>query len=120
MKLIELNGSKALVCEAEGPTLRSDRDAVDLIAEALGLGATMILIPAERLDPDFFELRTGVAGAMIQKFVIYRRRLVIIGDFSSVVTKSVSFRDFVREANRGADVWFVADQAELKQRLQGQ
>ena len=58
-------------CAAEGKKLRSDRDAVDLIGEAHG--RDLILIPAERLDDDFFHLRTGVAGAFLQKFVTYGR-----------------------------------------------
>lgn len=108
------------MCEPKGPKLRHDRDAVDLIGEALRQGAELVLIPTSRLDPDFFELRTGVAGAIVQKFVIYRRRLVIVGDISELVAESVSLRDFVREANRGKDIWFVADQDELEQRLQEQ
>jgi len=103
------------VCPADGKKLRSARDATDLIGEAAG--ADVIVIPVERLDDDFFELRTGAAGEMIQKFVTYRKRVAIVGDVSVHVAESKSFHDFVYEANRGRDLWFVADREELEKRL---
>jgi Domain of unknown function (DUF4180) len=103
------------LCPAEGTRLRTDRDAVDLISEASG--AEMIVIPMERLDEDFFRLRTRVAGEFIQKFVTYHRRVAIIGDISGYVSESIALRDFVYEANRGHDLWFVTTRQELDQRL---
>jgi hypothetical protein len=78
--------------------LRTDRDGVDLIAEAQG--ADLIAIPVERLDPDFFQLRTGVAGQILQKFATYGRRVAIVGDISRQVEESRALHDFVAEANR--------------------
>jgi hypothetical protein len=103
------------LCSAEGKKLRSARDATDLIGDASG--AEMIVIPVERLDPDFFRLRTGVAGEMTQKWVMYGKRVAIVGDVSAHVNESKSFHDFVYEANRGRDLWFLADRAELDNRL---
>jgi hypothetical protein len=97
--------------------VRSERDAVELIGGALGQGARFVVIPAERLDDDFFRLRTGVAGAILQKFVTYRIPLAIVGDISTHLKESSALRDFVYESNRGEHVWFVADLAELKTRL---
>jgi hypothetical protein len=104
-------------CPAEGPKLGADRDAVNLIGDALGRGAGMIVIPAERLAPDFFRLRTGVAGAFLQKFVTYDRRVAIVGDISRHVEESSALGDFVRESNRGDHVWFVANIEELEVRV---
>jgi hypothetical protein len=102
-------------CAAEGKKLRSDRDAVDLIGEAQG--CHLILIPAERLDEDFFLLRTRVAGAFLQKFVTYGRRVAILGDISRYMEESSAWRDFVVEANRGNHVWFVQTIEELDRRI---
>jgi hypothetical protein len=87
--------------------LRTERDAVDLIAACAG--KETIVIPVEDLDEDFFRLRTGVAGAMLQKFVNYRKRVVIVGDVSRWTEASDAFRDFVIEANRGNSIQFVAN-----------
>ncbi|HTS26352.1 MAG TPA: DUF4180 domain-containing protein [Bryobacteraceae bacterium] len=105
-------------CTCEGKTLRNDRDAVELIGEALGGGARVIVVPVERFEPDFFRLRTRVAGEIVQKFVQYHCRLVIVGDISGYVSGSSAFQAFVNEANRGDDIWFVLDHAELESKLQ--
>ena len=77
----------------------------------------MIVIPAERIDEGFFRLRTGVAGAFLQKFVTYGRRVAILGDISQHVLESSALRDFVVEANRGDHVWFVETIEDLERHL---
>ena len=104
-------------CPADGPPIAGDRDAADLLGDAFGQGAEIVVVPVERLAPEFFVLRTGVAGAVLQKFVTYRLHLVILGDISEQVGVSTSLRDLVRECNRGSQTWFVADDAELEARL---
>jgi hypothetical protein len=101
----------------DGPAIAATQDALDLIGEAWGANASTIVVPAERFDPAFFDLRSGLLGEVTQKFVNYRLRLVVIGDVSAHVAASDAFRDYVRETNAGGHVWFVADQAELDARL---
>ena len=108
---------KLYLCPSEGKKLRTDRDAVDLIGDARGAGAETIAIPVERLDEDFFVLRMRVAGEFVQKFVTYGVRLAILGDISKYANESKAFHDFVYEANRGRDLWFVTNREELDQRL---
>jgi hypothetical protein len=105
--------------ESDGPLIRTADDAMDLIASTfVPDGAETVVVPVERLDPEFFRLSSGVAGEVVQKFANYRRRLVILGDVSAFVARSDAFRDWVREVNRGRDVWFVADEAELRERVE--
>ena len=90
----------------------SDRDAVDLIAEAhYGHQAEWVVLPVELLPDEFFQLRSGLAGAIAQKFVDYRMKLVIVGDVSAHIAASTAFRDWVRETNRSRHLRFVPDQA---------
>jgi len=105
------------VCSLDGETLLSDRDAVDVIGEALQQRAELVVIPVERLDKDFFRLKTGIAGAFVQKFVTYGRRLAIVGDISRHLLDSAPLRDFVAEANRGNHLWFLTNHEELESRL---
>jgi len=108
---------RVLICTPDGKKLATERDALDLIVEAMQYGTKLVLVPMERLDDDFFQLKTGLAGQIVQKFVTYRLHLVILGDISQYVTQSRSFRDFVYEVNRGNSVWFMTNQEELKERL---
>ena len=78
----------------------------------------MVAIPIERLGAEFFNLRNGVAGEVLQKFVTYRLRVAIVGDIAPFSDASKALHDFVVECNRGSTVWFVHDLEELKERLQ--
>jgi hypothetical protein len=105
---------RVLICTPDGNKLTSERDALDLIGEAMQQGAEVVLVPVERLEEDFFQLKTRLAGQIIQKFVTYRLRLVILGDISRYVAQSHAFRDFVYETNRGNHVWFIPNLQELR------
>jgi hypothetical protein len=102
---------------ADGPAVRTGEDALGLIYDERERGSDWIAVPVTRLDPAFFDLRTGVAGELVQKFVNYGRRLAVVGDIEAYLSVSAALRDFVRESNRGRHVWFVADEAELDARL---
>lgn len=106
-----------LAIDSSGPLIGTYQDAVDLIGEASANNAELVALPSERLAPAFFDLKTQVAGEMIQKFSIYGVRLAILGGVSSAVERSAAFRDFVRESNRGHTIWFVENFDSLQRRL---
>jgi len=113
----ELHGQRILDLPAEGPLLRTGQDANDLIGEAKAAGAGLVVLPITRLDPAFLELRSGIAGDMVQKFVTYQVAVAIAGDTSPLESESKSLRDFIREANRQGSVWFLADKDALREKL---
>jgi hypothetical protein len=102
-----------------GAPIARESDALDLIAEAFGEDVTWIAIPVERFSPDFFRLRTGIAGAFLQKLTNYQLKVAIVGDLSAEIAASGALSDFVTESNRGSHVWFVRDEAEMEARLGG-
>lgn len=97
--LYEIDGRRVLECAAEGPLLRTAQDTVDLIGEAKSAGANLVVLPIARLDPAFFQLRTGIAGEMVQNFVTYQLTAAIVGDTTQLEAESKSLRDFIRESN---------------------
>ncbi|MGE7469528.1 DUF4180 domain-containing protein [Bosea sp. NPDC003192] len=111
--VLKVAGRRILVCASAGAALAKLGDANDFLAEAWAQEVDMLAIPAARLGEDFFDLRTGLAGEIGQKFANYRMPLAIIGDLTQWIAKSRAFRDYVREANAGSGLWFVADQAAL-------
>ncbi len=100
-----------------GPALASERDAVDLMSEAFDAQPDWLVVPIDQFAPDFFVLRTRLAGLFIQKLTNYGQKLAILGDISAEMAESTALRDFVTESNRGRQVWFVADLAEFARRL---
>ena len=116
---IDLSGFRAFAVAASGPELRSAADAVDLMSAASEYNAALIVIPVQRLGDDFFDLRTRIAGEIVQKFAMYGRRVAIVGDISHRIAGSKSLAGFVIESNRGRDLWFVNNLEELTARLAG-
>ncbi len=108
---------QVLVCDPAGSVIASEADGLDLIGTAAWQGATLVILPANRLSSDFFQLRTGLAGAITQKFVQYQVRLAVTGDISDHLGDSNALRDFVRESNRGQNLWFLADTEAVRARV---
>lgn len=108
--------TKILFAAAEGPPLDAST-ANDLLSEAWGAEADLVVVPVERLADGFLDLSTRIAGEVIQKFTNYRTRLAFVGDISARVEASRSLRDFVFESNKGRHVWFLNDHAALEARL---
>jgi hypothetical protein len=42
-----------------------------LIGETRSADASILVVPMQRLDPELFQLRSGVAGQFVQKFASY-------------------------------------------------
>ena len=113
----ELHGLRVLECSTEGTPPRTAKDATDIISAAWGYQARLVVLRADWLGDDFFRLSTRVAGEVVQKLLDYGLRVVILGDISARVAGSEALRDWVRECNRGRQVWFVDDLDELAERL---
>lgn len=107
----------ALFVEEEGPLLGSESDALDLVGRTFGTEMSVLVIPVQRLDPQFFDLSSGCAGEFTQKMVNYRILLVILGDITPFTEVSKSLRAFVAESNRGRHIWFVPNRLSLTDRI---
>jgi hypothetical protein len=114
----DLHGVRILECAPEGPALQSEQDATTVLGEAMAQGAALVLLPVDRLSASFFQLRTGLAGAIVQKFVNYRMRLAIVGAISPEALESTALRAYILECNRNKNVWFLDSMDDLNKRLQ--
>ena len=117
MRIDDSSGIRVLHLETDGGPISTPDDASDLVGTAWSHQANTIAVPVERLDPEFFRLSTGIAGEITQKLVNYRLRLAVIGDISEHVAESNALGDFVWESNRGDQIWFVADEQALAEKL---
>ncbi|WP_246213132.1 DUF4180 domain-containing protein [Aminipila butyrica] len=63
-----------------------------------------MIIFHDSLDEHFFDLRTGFAGEVLQKFSNYNFKMAIVGDFSIYTSKSL--QDFIYECNNGRLIFF--------------
>jgi len=95
--------------------IKNTQDAVDLMANCLYQGANRIIIYEKDIIPEFFDLKTGIAGDILQKFSTYGVCLAIVGDFSKYTAKSL--RNFIFESNKYKRINFVKTVEEAKVRL---
>lgn len=63
-----------------------------------------IILHEKNLDKKFFDLKSGFAGEILQKFSNYNMKLAIIGDFRKYKSKSLD--SFIYECNNGNRVFF--------------
>lgn len=103
--------------DRSGPLIVDGQGVVDIIGATWGRDVDLVVVPVERLAPEFFQLSSGVAGEVLQKFVTYGHHVAIVGDIGAHLAASSALRDFVQESNAGRHVWFVPDQAALDARL---
>jgi hypothetical protein len=111
----EIDGIKIAEIISDQILIHETQDALDLMAEVRYLGSDSMILFDINLNPDFFNLKTRLAGEILQKFSNYRMRLAIVGDFSKYQSRSL--KDFISESNRTGRVSFADSIEEARTRL---
>lgn len=86
--------------------IQTTDDALDLMGNICYQGFDKMIIHQKNITPEFFDLKTKMAGEILQKFTQYQMPLIIVGDFSIYTSKSL--KDFIYESNRGSQVNFLS------------
>jgi hypothetical protein len=91
------------------------QDALDLIAIAYEKGIKKIILHENNIHPNFFKLKSCLAGEVLQKFVNYHIKLAIIGDFNKYTNENL--KSFIFESNNGNQFFFVSNVAQAIEKL---
>ena len=94
--------------------IRTPDDGLQLMVDLYYQGYGEVILHEQNITPAFFDLKTGIAGEILQKFATYRVRLAIVGAFAY---DSKSLRDFIFESNKGRQIGFVPSVEEAVRRL---
>lgn len=116
-QIIENNNHKIAEIISDYVEIRTEQDALDWMATARYDGAESIIIYEHNLPAEFFDLKTKLAGDILQKTVMYRMKIAIVGDFSKY--NSSSLQAFIRECNRGRQIFFVGNRETAVIKLTG-
>jgi len=81
--------------------LNNVQNFLDIVANS---PSRNIILHKENIIPKFFDLKTKIAGDILQKASNYRIRIGIVGEFESI--KSKSLRDFIYESNKTGEIVF--------------
>ena len=97
--LVIINGCSYVDCLPGEPLLASETEALDLVA-ACGEHCThRLMLHEDNLTEDFYNLRSGVAGAVLLKFANYFIRVAAVLPLERV--NQGRFAEMVLETNRG-------------------
>ena len=88
----------------EGEPISRPGDFLELL---LNCPTSVVAIDAKALADGFFDLKSGIAGELLQKVSNYRRSLIILGDFEGVPAGAL--KDFLYESNKTGKVIFERD-----------
>lgn len=94
----ENNGKKYLLIGGTGNFINSEEDAIDLISLCAENDTNLVLIESSRLKEDFMNLKTKVAGGIIQKLAQYEIKTVVV--LNEEITQD-RFKEFLNETNSG-------------------
>lgn len=105
LTILKINDIPIAVLKSVDQPISTIQDALDLLGNADYQGARKIMIKKEHLHKDFFDLKTRLAGDILQKVVNYYKQLAIVGDFS--MNRSKNWLDFVYESNKTGQIFFA-------------
>ena len=116
IKINENETSKIAVIESSEILINNTQDALDLMATINHVyDCNKMILSESAITKDFFDLKTRIAGEVLQKFTNYNIKVAIVGRFESY--NSESLRDFIFESNKGSQVFFLPEEKAAIDRL---
>ena len=93
------------------------QSALDLVMSAqYETNCSRLILDKACFADNFFILSSGLAGEVLQKFVNYRVKVAVVGDYSTYTSKPL--KAFIYESNNGNDVFFVPTVEEAVEKLE--
>jgi len=115
-KIVNTSNGKIAVMDYDVQIITDGQSALEFaVTVGQAYDCSNIVVNKGMIIEDFFNLSSGVAGDIAQKFVNYGIRLAVVGDFSRYPSKSL--HDFIYESNKGRHLYFVSDEEEAIKKL---
>ncbi|MBU5672374.1 DUF4180 domain-containing protein [Paenibacillus brevis] len=116
IKLISKHGIEIALVHSDEVLITDVQSALDLIASvSFEAGTNRIILPKSAICEEFFDLKTRLAGEILQKFINYQTKVAIVGSFANY--QSESLKDFIYESNKGKDLFFLSDEEQATDKL---
>ncbi|TKI56785.1 DUF4180 domain-containing protein [Brevibacillus antibioticus] len=113
---VEAGGKNIAIVSGSEVLIEDVQSALDLIATVhYQADSERIVLNKSLLNESFFDLKTRLAGEILQKFINYRVKVAIVGDFSVYTSKSL--KDFIYESNNGNDIFFLPTEEQAIEKL---
>ncbi|WP_316818118.1 DUF4180 domain-containing protein [Pedobacter nyackensis] len=117
IEIHQQNNIKVAEIISEVQLMTTPEEALQLMVDLYYQDFDKMIVHKKNITPDFFDLKTGIAGEILQKFSNYRVQLGIVGDFSEYTGKSI--KDFIYESNKRRQIIFLSSVEEAVKKLCG-
>lgn len=108
IKILTHQGAQIAEVTGAPHSLKGMQMVLDLIGDlAFNHKVSRVLIDRSLIDESFFDLKSGFAGELAQKFTNYRMKLAVVGDFNLLL--SLAMKAYIRESNLGQTAFFTKD-----------
>ncbi|MBN2444279.1 MAG: DUF4180 domain-containing protein [Spirochaetales bacterium] len=111
MNIMEKEGKKYIELIKGKLCIENESDAVDVVGFCGCHQTNLVLMYEDNLTEKFFDLKTGVAGEILQKFINYRVRIAIVLSMERITGR---FKEMVNESHRSADFRVFSDKKAAK------
>jgi PadR family transcriptional regulator AphA len=98
-----------------GACIANEQDALEMVAACGEFETDRLMLHAVNLTPEFFQLRTGIAGGILLKLTNYMIKAALVLKPEQV--GEGKFKEWVLETNRGRDFRVFYDRARAEQWL---
>lgn len=117
-KVQKTGHTQYIECDPTDFIICNERDILDLIAGCAEYGTNQVLLYEANFSPEFFDLKTTLAGALFQKMANYHLRGAVLISFGNITSER--FKELIFECNRGHLFRFFEDKAAAEKWLAGE
>ena len=116
IRISEKDRSKVAIIKSSDVLINNVHDALDLMATISHMyDCNKMVVSKTSITESFFDLKTGLAGEILQKYTNYNMKIAIVGNFEMYNSKSL--KDFIFESNKGRQVFFLPEEETAIDRL---
>jgi hypothetical protein len=116
IEVIKENNVEIAIVRSNDILISDVQSALDLMATVnYETGCDKMILNKCVIVEDFFDLKTKLAGEVLQKYINYKKKIAIVGDYSMYNSKSL--KDFIYECNKGKDIFFLPNEKEAIEKL---
>ncbi|MCX6121727.1 MAG: DUF4180 domain-containing protein [Ignavibacteriales bacterium] len=103
-------GKQYMASRSSKRFIHTPQDILDLLACGNENETNLFLLEETNFISEFYDLKTGLAGEILQKISTYRARQAIVGSFE--MAESKKFGEVMVELNKGSQVRFARTKEE--------
>ncbi|EPY2308010.1 DUF4180 domain-containing protein [Clostridium sporogenes] len=98
-RVVKKNNKKYIECISVEKQLSSERDVLDFIGICVENDIYKLVLHGDILSEAFFNLKTGLAGMVLQKFINYHIKVAVILENEEKFNDR--FKEMIMESNKG-------------------